>query len=58
MTPTELINHSRLCPLDEVRRKLEKLQRANPEHYEIVENFILSCKTDDKFQPKEPALDP
>lgn len=58
MTPTELINHSRLCPLGEVRLKLEKLQRANPENYLIVENFILSCKPDEKFKDKEPALDP
>lgn len=56
MTPTELLNRSRLCTLEEVRLKLERLQLRDPEKYEIVENFFLSCKV--RIVPsKEPAED-
>jgi hypothetical protein len=44
MTPLDLINHIRQCSLAEFRTKLEKLQTRHPEHYEVLENFILSLK--------------
>lgn len=57
MTPTDLINHARLCTLEEVRLKLERLQVRDPEKYEVVENFLLSCKPTIR-PPKELAIDP
>jgi hypothetical protein len=50
MTVTELLNHSRLCTLNEVRLRLERLRETRPDEYEIIENFILSCKS--KTPPK------
>lgn len=58
MTPLELINHSRLCSLNEVRTKLERLQKRRPDEYEVIENFLLSCKPNEKFKSVEPAVDP
>lgn len=54
MTPLNLINHLRLVPLSELRSKLEKLQSRHPDHFEIVENFIVSCEP----RKVEPATDP
>lgn len=56
MTVTELLNHSRLCTLEEVRLRLERLQRTQPKEYEVVENFILSCKP--QVPPRKLATDP
>lgn len=52
MTVTELLNHSRLCTLEEVRIRLERLRENRPAEYEIIENFILSCKP--KATPPKP----
>lgn len=50
MNPLELINHLRQVPLATIREKLTQLQSRHPEHYEVVENFILSCKADATYR--------
>lgn len=43
MTPTELLNHLRLCTLEEIRGKLERLQTNYPEQFDVVSDFMRSC---------------
>jgi hypothetical protein len=50
MTPTDLINHLRQVPLATIREKLQQVSERHPEHFEIIENFILSCKPDPKYR--------